>query len=38
MCDQDFFENDALEYERLGKVTRQQFEVLLGGGAAMKLP
>lgn len=38
MCDQDHFENDRLEYERLGKVTRKQFGVLLGAGIAMLLP
>jgi carboxymethylenebutenolidase len=38
MCDQDHFEDDALEYERLGKVTRKQFGMLLGAGLAMMLP
>src|SRR5246127_5107899 len=38
MCDQDHFENDRLEFERLGKVTRKQFGVLLGAGVAMMLP
>ncbi len=38
MCDQDHFENDRLEYERLGKVTRKQFGILLGAGVAMMLP
>jgi hypothetical protein len=38
MCDQDYFESDALEFERLGKVTRKQFGMLLGAGAAMMLP
>jgi len=38
MCDQDHFEDDRLEYERLGKVTRKQFGVLLGAGVAMMLP
>ncbi len=38
MCDQDHFENDWLEYERLGKVTRKQFGILLGAGVAMMLP
>jgi carboxymethylenebutenolidase len=37
MCDQDHFENDRLEYERLGKVTRKQFGVMLAG-IAMMLP
>src|SRR5919202_5325037 len=38
MCDQEHFENDRLEYERLGKVTRKQFGVMLGAGMAMMLP
>jgi carboxymethylenebutenolidase len=38
MCDQDHFESDRLEYERLGKVTRKQFGILLGAGVAMMLP
>ena len=38
MCDQDHFENDRLEYERLGKVTRKQFGRMLGAGMAMMLP
>jgi carboxymethylenebutenolidase len=38
MCDQDHFENDRLEYERLGKVTRKQFGMILGAGMAMMLP
>ena len=38
MCDQDHFENDRLEFERLGKVTRKQFGILLGAGVAMMLP
>src|SRR4051794_12982481 len=38
MCDQDHFENDRLEYEKLGKVTRKQFGMILGGGVAMMLP
>jgi carboxymethylenebutenolidase len=38
MCDQDHFENDRLEYEKLGNVTRKQFGVLLGAGVAMMLP
>lgn len=38
MCDQDHFENDRLEYERLGKVTRKQFGMMLGAGIAMMLP
>ena len=38
MCDQDHFENDRLEYEGLGKVTRKQFGRMLGAGMAMMLP
>ena len=38
MCDQDHFENDRLEYETLGKVTRKQFGAMLGAGIAMMLP
>jgi carboxymethylenebutenolidase len=38
MCDQDHFENDRLEFERLGKVTRKQFGIMLGAGIAMMLP
>ena len=38
MCDQDHFEEDRLEYERLGNVTRKQFGIMLGAGIAMMLP
>src|SRR5216117_1881728 len=38
MCDQDHFEKDLQEFERLGKVTRRQFGVMLGAGVAMLLP
>ena len=38
MCDQDHFEEDRLEYEARGMVTRRQFGVLLGAGVAMLLP
>jgi len=38
MCDQDHFEDDRLEYEARGMVTRRQFGVLLGAGMAMALP
>src|SRR5687767_14444054 len=38
MCDQDHFEQDRLEYEAGGLVTRRQFGVLLGAGAVMMLP
>ncbi|HLH43025.1 MAG TPA: dienelactone hydrolase family protein [Bryobacteraceae bacterium] len=35
MCDQDHFEQDREEYERLGLVTRKQFGMMLGAGVAM---
>jgi carboxymethylenebutenolidase len=38
MCDQDHFEKDRQEYERLGLVTRKQFGIMLGAGVAMMLP
>lgn len=38
MCDQDHFEDDRLDYEARGMVTRRQFGVLLGAGMAMVLP
>src|SRR5262245_17661441 len=38
MCDQDHFEEDRLEYEAGGLVTRRQFGVLVGAGMAMMLP
>jgi carboxymethylenebutenolidase len=38
MCDQDHFEEDKQQYERLGLVTRKQFGVMLGAGVAMMLP
>lgn len=38
MCDQDHFENDRLEYESRGLVTRKQFGAMLGAGVAMMLP
>jgi carboxymethylenebutenolidase len=38
MCDQDHFEEDRLEYELSGLVTRRQFGVLLGAGMIMMLP
>ena len=38
MCDQDHFEDDRLEYEARGLVTRKQFGVMLGAGVAMMLP
>jgi carboxymethylenebutenolidase len=38
MCDQDHFEDDKLDYEAKGLVTRRQFGVLVGAGVAMMLP
>jgi len=38
MCDQDHFDDDKLEYEAKGLVTRRQFGVLLGAGVVMMLP
>ena len=38
MCDQDHFEKDRDEFESLGLVTRKQFGIMLGAGAAMLLP
>ena len=38
MCDQDHFEDDRLEYESRGMVTRRQFGALLGAGMVMALP
>ncbi|MBV8820928.1 MAG: dienelactone hydrolase family protein [Acidobacteriaceae bacterium] len=38
MCDQDHFEEDRLEYEARGLVTRKQFGMMLGAGVAMMLP
>lgn len=38
MCDQDHFDNDRQEYERLGLVTRKQFGLMLGAGMTMLLP
>src|SRR5580658_6675518 len=38
MCDQDHFEQDRLEYEARGLVTRKQFGMMLGAGIAMMLP
>ena len=38
MCDQDHFDKDRQEYERLGLVTRKQFGMMLGAGMAMMLP
>src|SRR5580658_10801707 len=38
MCDQDHFDDDKQQAERLGLVTRRQFGILLGAGVAMMLP
>jgi carboxymethylenebutenolidase len=38
MCDQDHFDKDREEYERLGLVTRKQFGTMLAAGVAMLLP
>src|SRR3979409_1272017 len=38
MCDQDHFDDDRLEFEARGMVTRRQFGVLLGAGVMMMLP
>jgi carboxymethylenebutenolidase len=38
MCDQNHYEQDRQEYERLGLVTRKQFGIMLGAGVAMMLP
>jgi len=38
MCDQDHFEQDKLEYEAGGLVTRRQFGVLVAAGVALALP
>jgi carboxymethylenebutenolidase len=38
MCDQDHFDDDLEQFERMGNVTRRQFGVLLGAGMAMMLP
>jgi carboxymethylenebutenolidase len=38
MCEKDHSEDDLLEYEKRGLVTRRQFGVLLGAGVAMMLP
>jgi carboxymethylenebutenolidase len=38
MCDQDTFEKDREEYEKLGLITRKQFGMMVGAGVAMLLP
>jgi carboxymethylenebutenolidase len=38
MCDQDHFEDDRIEFEARGLVTRKQFGAMLGAGVAMMLP
>jgi len=38
MCDQDHFEDDRLDFEARGMVTRRQFGALVGAGMVMVLP
>jgi carboxymethylenebutenolidase len=38
MCDQDHSEQDLQEYAARGLITRKQFGMMLGAGAAMMLP
>jgi carboxymethylenebutenolidase len=38
MCDQDHFEDDRLEFETGGLVTRREFGVLVAAGVALALP
>jgi carboxymethylenebutenolidase len=38
MCDQDHFDDDRLDYEAKGLVTRRQFGALVGAGVMMMLP
>jgi len=38
MCDQDHFEDERLEFEARGMVTRRQFGALLSAGMLMALP
>jgi carboxymethylenebutenolidase len=38
MCDQDHFDDDQLEYEAKGLVTRRQFGAIVGAGVMMMLP
>ena len=38
MCDKDHFEDDRLEFEARGLVTRKQFGAMLGAGISMMLP
>ena len=38
MCDQDHFEDDRQTFDAQGLVTRKQFGMMLGAGAAMMLP
>ena len=38
MCDQDHFDDDRLDYEAKGLVTRRQFGALVGAGVVMMLP
>src|SRR5579871_1190203 len=38
MCDQDHFEDDRVDWEARGLVTRRQFGVLVAAGVALLLP
>jgi carboxymethylenebutenolidase len=38
MCDQDHFDKDREEAEKLGLITRKQFGMMVGAGVAMLLP
>jgi carboxymethylenebutenolidase len=38
MCDQDHFDDDRIEWETRGMVTRRQFGVLVAAGVALMLP
>ena len=38
MCDQDHFEDDRVDWEARGLVTRRQFGMLVAAGAALLLP
>src|SRR5262245_22584150 len=38
MCDQDHFDDDLVEFEKQGLVTRRQFGVVVAAGACMVLP
>src|SRR5712671_1868159 len=38
MCDQDHFDEDRLDYEARGLVTRREFGAIVGAGVVMLLP